>query len=404
MARVDFDNVVVFGDSLSDIGIKWTHFFGKVALGIGAMTVNSSGRFSDCRNWTDFMYEHAAGGGQSLIKGSKQATIDVSSHHQKLKEGSLVTPKDKQPFFYANYAVGGACGAITSTGLTPFKEQIEGETFHDGFRGHFRDLQDSKVVKKLKDQWGRDFKKTLFLIWFGANDLFTAKCKPAQMAAVAEKIAKKRRNELAAIVGKNNAKFIFMNLAKPLSCARFQSWERKGKIKKKQGYTLDQLDIGVDLFNSTLTRFAKEHAEDGDAVVNIERAATSLEINTYLGNLGLLPYETTHQVISVTHKNKTVTKDMEHWKKGDYSDLEFAHNAFKKGVKPMLRDVNVGVIAPKGTGVGSKGHLTEAEIRADKQAYLNCSDKVHPTEIIYKHLWLKILEKFTELDYHFGHI
>ena len=47
-------NVIVFGDSLFDIGVKWTTGMGRFARKIGKMTVNPSGRFSDCRNWTDY--------------------------------------------------------------------------------------------------------------------------------------------------------------------------------------------------------------------------------------------------------------------------------------------------------------------------------------------------------------
>src|SRR5689334_15124212 len=114
--------VIVFGDSLSDIGIKWAHGMGWVADNmLGKITVNSSGRFSDCRNWTDFMYEESAG--KSLVSGDARATVDASKAHQKLNQSSLVSfiqptrpvlpggrrgavsQQDAPPlsFYYANY-------------------------------------------------------------------------------------------------------------------------------------------------------------------------------------------------------------------------------------------------------------------------------------------------------------
>jgi phospholipase/lecithinase/hemolysin len=75
----NISNVVVFGDSLSDIGIKWTSATGKLALGLGMMTVSASGRFSDSRNWTDFMYEEASG--DSLVQSGAGATIAASQTH-----------------------------------------------------------------------------------------------------------------------------------------------------------------------------------------------------------------------------------------------------------------------------------------------------------------------------------
>src|SRR5215467_7298129 len=106
--------VIVFGDSLSDIGIKWAHGMGWVADNfLGKITVNSSGRFSDCRNWTDFMYEEASG--KSLVTGNAQQTIDLSRTHQKLTQHSLVTfPQPSRPVL-----AGGRRGAVSQQDAPP---------------------------------------------------------------------------------------------------------------------------------------------------------------------------------------------------------------------------------------------------------------------------------------------
>ena len=81
-----FRNVVVFGDSLSDIGTKWTSLSGSFARKVGAMTVSPAGRFSDCRNWTDFMYEEATGA--TLVMGTSAATVSASRMHLRLGAAS----------------------------------------------------------------------------------------------------------------------------------------------------------------------------------------------------------------------------------------------------------------------------------------------------------------------------
>lgn len=51
------DRLVVFGDSMSDIGNKRVTGTGKFARMLGMMRTNEVGRFSDNRNWTDFLWE-----------------------------------------------------------------------------------------------------------------------------------------------------------------------------------------------------------------------------------------------------------------------------------------------------------------------------------------------------------
>jgi phospholipase/lecithinase/hemolysin len=77
------DTVVVFGDSLSDIGKKWKTNSGKAALWAGEMYVSPTGRYSDCRNWTDFMVEAATG--KTMIVGSAENTITISERFTSLK-------------------------------------------------------------------------------------------------------------------------------------------------------------------------------------------------------------------------------------------------------------------------------------------------------------------------------
>jgi phospholipase/lecithinase/hemolysin len=184
-------NVIVFGDSLSDIGNKWLTATGRFARKFGLMTVNPSGRFSDCRNWTDFMYLDAAG--IELVAGTPADTVAASRIHLRLTANSRWLnqriPAGKE-FLYANYAEGGACGStpaslIGKETLGQFRDQVA------RFAADFRSL----------DSPNRDG-LTLFLIWFGANDLYTAGCRPEAMAGVAQDVANAQRNEIVRIAAR----------------------------------------------------------------------------------------------------------------------------------------------------------------------------------------------------------
>ena len=106
-ATLQLDTVVVFGDSLCDIGKKWKTKSGKLAISSGDMYVSPTGRFSDCRNWTDFMFEEASG--TTMVQGTPEATIKTSVQFTSLKPGNVLL-NGPNSFQYANYAEGGACG------------------------------------------------------------------------------------------------------------------------------------------------------------------------------------------------------------------------------------------------------------------------------------------------------
>lgn len=198
--------VVVFGDSLSDIGRKWVTKSGRMARLVNEMRVNASGRFSDCRNWTDFMYEEA--GGVSLLGDDADSSYARSQQHMTISQASVVTPASGAPTWcYLNYAEGGACGDTPrekAPFLGTFKDQV------DEFEEQFR------RVRGLSD--------FLFIIWFGANDLYTANRPAAEMNVVANVVANTQRNRLRQIVQSVDANpvFLFVDLARPLTAVRYQ--------------------------------------------------------------------------------------------------------------------------------------------------------------------------------------
>jgi lysophospholipase L1-like esterase len=212
--------VVVFGDSLSDIGKKWTTKSGRAARATKQMYVSPTGRFSDCRNWTDFMFEAATG--LTMLAETAETTIALSARHTSLTKSSLVVdtkhavsdPASFGYFQYANYAEGGACGdtpASKAAFLGTFKDQVD--TFENECK-----------LSQLP------LGNTLFIIWFGANDLYTAERKAVEMGQVATTIASTQRNRLQRIVGQQNkattgrdyaCKFIFVDLCRPLTSVRY---------------------------------------------------------------------------------------------------------------------------------------------------------------------------------------
>jgi hypothetical protein len=211
------DTVVVFGDSLSDIGKKWTTGSGRVARLTNQMYVSPTGRFSDCRNWTDFMFEAATG--LTMVVGTAAETIDLSRRHASLTSDGLVLTYTPHSFRYANYAEGGACGD-TPAGTYPavlgtFKDQV------DAFK---KDCRASQIY----------LGHTLCIVWFGANDLYTAGREAEGMKQVAEQIADTQRERLSLIVADHNrrmlgrarrstnaCKFVFVDLCRPLASVRY---------------------------------------------------------------------------------------------------------------------------------------------------------------------------------------
>ena len=78
----DIKNIVILGDSLSDIGNKWIWPAGELGRLVRAMRVNETGRFSDGMNWTDFLVLWSTG--TSLLWGNRDLAIRKSTDHRTL--------------------------------------------------------------------------------------------------------------------------------------------------------------------------------------------------------------------------------------------------------------------------------------------------------------------------------
>jgi lysophospholipase L1-like esterase len=345
---LNYQNIIVFGDSLSDIGTKWRQPMGRFAKKANLMTVNPNGRFSDCRNWADYMYE-AATGGQTLVTGGAEQTIAASTPHKRFSANSGWMSKGKG-FRYANYAEGGACAGTPKSlgnkiGLGTFKDQVS----------RFR------IDAPTINIQGETF---LIFVWFGANDLYTDGQKPCDMPGAANKIMK-RRGEILQILSNAGVRttggavrFVFMGMGLPTSAARYQNkldralqrvrdneihmsrynikrlWKSKEQIVKElfnaRIEALNMLAAGAILFNDRL----QDLTNSPDIFVDMQQALSPESVASMMGHYGLI-----------------------------------------EGVQPKE---------------WSNMHLSAKdydEIMSDVAVPISTSDEAHPSDRVYKYMW-----------------
>ena len=214
------DHVVVFGDSLSDIGRKWSQPMGMVAgllpeslpgeslllPSMRMLAVSATGRFSDSKNWTDYMFEDTAG--QSLISPTREATIAASGEYHRLSS-RWINPAGGSRFRYANYAVGGAVGWKASAigkkiGLTTFSDQVK--EFEEDLRG---------ISMAGSGRW-------LFIVMFGANDIYTDVKKTNRSKEIATGIIE-QCEKVSELVGDTIADFVVTGVARPQQSVFFSA-------------------------------------------------------------------------------------------------------------------------------------------------------------------------------------
>lgn len=357
-----YKNVVVFGDSLSDIGIKWTSVIGKIGRMQGEMTVNPTGRFSDCRNWTDYMFEDAAG--SSLVRSDAASTISASKLHQRINKDRVLLGGSEQAFRYANYAEGGACGGIPSDkimryiALTTFKSQVQ------RFGGDY---------KTMNLGTNEPF---LFLVWFGANDLYTANAPSTAMGAVAKKVAAKRRAEVATIVG-GSPRFVFVNLALPLSSVRYDRLLEGARTAKKEA------SYRTALSRLTGRGFGKS-AQSREKEAAKKLYETRMLINNF--ESGALLFNNQLRECAASH--------------GDVY-IDMASVVSKDNLSGLLEGMKlVPGTQPKGT---SDRFRTAHDVDEDDEwEFVATSDEAHPTSRVYKLMWDHLKSRLNEEQISFG--
>lgn len=383
------DTVVVFGDSLSDIGLKWKTLVGSFAYYTGKLTCSPTGRFSDCRNWTDYMFEEA--GASSLIKGTAGLSKEASYKHHSLKSAPSVLAGGKR-FTYVNYAKGGACGLAHSP-LHQSKEEVMGGAVAAIALSTFADQVDqfTKDLKALPKD--RKIGNTLFLVWFGANDLYTACCDPNLMTSVAAEVANKQRVILHNLVQSygGSSWFIFIDIAYPLSSVRYSLKLKSAKDLLKQ------------------------------AVLN-NKSAEAIAIRTKYERVGRKTFGTWADVAKTLNLE---TKALEIYEKQlkEITDLEkgvFAYNSrlAEEAGRHGDRVVNMGAVLDPQTLKRlvaqtprlTRNAMTSAAVHLPSNKYdqltdiqfLATNDEAHPTDPIYRLIWQEIQREIFKANVTFG--
>jgi phospholipase/lecithinase/hemolysin len=369
--KMRFANVVVFGDSLSDIGIKDQTVLGRVVKALGAMTTNPGGRFSDCRNWCDHMFEAATG--RSLMAGDAAAVRATSKAHQSFGAASATGGGDS--FRYANYAEGGACGATPHSALL----RIALGTMKEQVKSFRRDWAAHKAGPG---------ERTLFLVWFGANDLYTAGSPANLMAGVATEVASAQRNELAALVGPQNARFVFVDMGLPLSATRYQKVFDQARVDREAAFA-DLKAAQLKAQAAGAPKAAGKELEKAAKQAERERKA-EYELRRMLNNFesGVLLYN--HTLRETAARN------------GD-AFVEMSSVLSRESVTALLEGLR---LIPGSQAEGtSKRHVTAADYeRTQELVHVTSSDDAHPTDRIYKTMWDRIAATLGERQFGFGRL
>jgi phospholipase/lecithinase/hemolysin len=246
--------LIIFGDSLSDIGVKRKTPTGMIASFLGLMRTNQVLRYSDNRNWTDFIWEWA--GGQSLIVVNKDTSEAAAAPHLTWNANADAGSSHNDPLYYANYAEGGAMGGADrwGAGLGTFREQAN---------RYLNDLQ----------RYGPAPGVGLYLIWFGLNDLVTNERDPTDMKAVARQMSQICQ-EIAAV--DKNAAFLFGNLPNPQSAVRYMGQEGTEKVL---GFSEGSLNFGHELAKEIKDNFPNNPAGIVDVYTPMDHVCRNL--NSY---------------------------------------------------------------------------------------------------------------------------
>jgi len=349
-----YRNVIVFGDSLSDIGTKWMQPLGRIAASTGGMTVSPGGRFSDCRNWSDYLYEAATG--QTLVAGTAENTRKLSEPHKRLRAGCRCLDGSEQWFRYANYAEGGACaGSPTSLigriGLGTFRDQVT------------RFQHDMRQFAPVSRDGPGD-RRFLFLVWFGANDIYTDGQRAAAMPGVVTRVMKRRQEIVnvlhAAGVGTDDdaVRFVFMGMALPTSAARYQAQFERANRRLQDG-EIHGLRARIQLLWKSRMRIVREMFD-----ARME-ALSQLAIAALIYNDNL--------------SGSVVAPDL-------YVDMQ--HHLSESAVDAMMQHYRLlQCNEPKGW---SRMYMSAADynsIMADVMVPFSTSDEAHPTDRVYRYMW-----------------
>ena len=274
--------------------------------------------------------------------------------------------------------------------LTTFKEQVE-------------------LFKKNCLASQQPLGNTLFIIWFGANDLYTANQKAEVMPAVAQEIAGRQRKILAEFVKLWNlallkqacaCKFIFVDLCRPLTSVRYTK-------RLQDAEALVRAQLGKRWAPAPAPRLG------GAVHGTIHQSRNTLNLAK---TLKLLPPSSWYQkknIVELLEEQITVTKNLE---KGVYlfnSTLKKTANENGDRVAEVgdcisedsLRRLVQANYRLKAGAMGARvsQHVGSNDYdRIVGDEFTTTVDQVHPTDQMYKLIWLEIREVIRRSNCTFG--
>ena len=312
----------------------------------------------------------------TMIAERADETIRLSSNFTSLSKSSRFSGPN--PFRYANYAEGGACGhtpASKGPFLGTFKEQV------DAFK---------KDCSTVNEQLGN----MLFIIWFGANDLYTAGCTSTQMATVAQEVATVQRNRLAELahdVG-TAATFIFVNLARPLTSVRYTM-----RLKNAEKKLREMADPNVIELKDLSGRFQG----------NMEQADSALDYDLYV-NQGNKKSSAYQELVKQVYEIKELEKGVVIYN-AKLAQLASQQNDYVTEIDTCLSEEAISQLVVSnnrlewGAATAPATHISSTSYnQSTSVSSFTTIDKVHPTDQVYKLIWLEIRKEITKAGCTFG--
>ncbi len=340
--------VIIIGDSMSDIGRMLQERYIPGSLS----GVCRTGRFSDGRNWVDFLWAYMTGydpGCQMYNLFSEKETQVNSTKHMRLT-GTKTSRSGHQ---LVSYAEGGAVANPSTSGV-PYSKRIA--------RSMLASI-DQEVDLYLKERASLRAdaiknEETLHIIWAGANDLVTVNCSTASIPAAAASVVTQAERILAAVPG---SEVMVIDLPSLDSAARFienDSVSRGELAKRSMMY-----DVALEshIRDSNLAR--------GSHLIKLFKLSENLTPKE-MGYRGFDPFAAQ----SVSTRNTKTSPAV---------SLAAAGLVDRPETLPLLRYEDIGV--------------------DENSKFAYTSDQLHPTEQAHREIF-SFARTFMEQYYHIGGI
>ncbi len=338
--------VIIFGDSMSDIG----RMLQERSLPGGVSGVSRTGRFSDGRNWVDYLWQHMIGfkrDGEMFVDGNRKQTRKNSKKHMHLSRDAVAVNRLGESCQLVCYAEGGAVANPSKKGIS----------WGNSIARKMLACLDEEVDLYLKERSSDGFtfrdEETLHIFWIGANDLVTVNCSTSSIPQVSQSIVTQAMRVLKAVP---KSKVMIINLPDLQYASRF--------VGEKASKRSD-LSMRTDIFNTNLEKeIGWANHSLGSDVIKLYKVSDFLTPRE-MGNQGFDPFG--HQVTSTREKKKKPYLDVGSLGKKDYIE-------------------SVSLLDYEDIGLSEESKL----------AYT--FDQLHPTEAAYKALFEFICD-FIELHF-----